>query len=372
MQVYFDNAATTPLLPEVKAKMIEIIEQQFGNPSSIHRLGREAKTTIERCRKSVANTFKSSIGEIFFTSGATESNNMIIRGAIHELGVKRIITTTVEHPCVHSTIAELGKNIRVDYLELDAMGSYSLDQLRDLLIADDSKTLVSLMHGNNELGNLADIQAIGELCKEHQALFHSDTAQTVGKEIIDLSQLNIDFFTGSGHKFHGPKGVGFVYINGENKLKPYLIGGNQERNMRSGTENVIGIVGLATALEQSINHRTEWQADIKTLKTKMLTGLQLINGDIRVNGKQTASLNHVLSLAFPPSANSDLFEINLDMAGIYASAGSACSSGTLKRSHVMDAIQLPEGWKPVRFSFSHLNTSEEIEYALEKIKPITK
>ncbi len=371
MGYYFDNAATTPLLPEVKQVMHEIIDNSYGNPSSIHRLGREAKTIVERARKTVANTIISSVGEVFFTSGATESNNLILFKAFQSLRVRRIISSPIEHHCVLHSLEELEKlGCEVILLNVDNEGNIDLDQLRDVLSQSAKKTLVSLMHGNNEIGNLIDLTTIGTLCKEFGALFHTDTAQTIGKLPIDVEASSIDFLTGSAHKFHGPKGIGFVYIKGDHKLDPLLIGGSQERNMRSGTENVICIAGMAEALQQSIDNRELWQAHIKNLRKQLKEGLKETIPDIVFNGNQEYYLNHVLSTGFPKSKNSDLMEVNLDMKNIYASAGSACSSGTLKASHVMQAIGADPNRKPVRFSFSAMNTTEEVDSMLSLIGSI--
>lgn len=366
MAIYFDNAATTPLIPEVKEVMIDIIQNEYGNPSSIHMMGRVAKTIVERSRKTIANVVKSAVGEIFFTSGATESNNLILQKSVESLGIQRIISSPIEHHCVLHTLEFLQKKgCDIIYLNVSSEGNIDLDQLEQLLKGSDAKTLVSIMHGNNELGNITDIKTIGKLCREHGALFHTDTAQTVGKLDIDAHGYHIDFLTGSAHKFYGPKGIGFVFINGDHKLEPMLLGGSQERNMRSGTENVICIAGMAKALETSYVNMEAWQQDVTELKSLLKTGIIDSVPGIQVLGTQDQSLNHILSVSFPESAKSDLMEVNLDMAGVFVSAGSACSSGTLKASHVMEAIQADPSRKTVRFSFSHMNTIDEVNQVLQ-------
>ncbi len=369
MAIYFDNAATTPLLPEVKEVMIDIINHEYGNPSSIHMMGRVAKTIVERSRKTIANIIKSAVGEIFFTSGATESNNLILQKSFETLGIKRYISSPLEHHCVLHTLEYMAKKgCEVHYLNVDSQGHIDLNELEQLLESSEQETLVSIMHGNNELGNVVDIGSVGALCKVHGALFHTDTAQTMGKLEIDAHAMHIDFLTGSAHKFYGPKGIGFVFINGDHKLEPMLLGGSQERNMRSGTENVICIAGMAKALEVSYAQRSTWQSHIFELKTALRSGILEAVPGIQVLGTEDSALHHILSVSFPQSAKSDLMEVNLDMAGVYASAGSACSSGTLKASHVMEAIKADATRKTVRFSLSHMNTIEEVNQVIQVLR----
>jgi len=373
MTIYLDNAATTPLLSEVKEEMKYVIDNHYGNPSSIHKLGRTAKTLIEKARKTISSAITCSVGEIFFTSCATESNNMILNQSVANLGVTRIITSPIEHHCILHTLEHMSKhnpNIEVTFVEIKPNGQIDYDNLKELLSASDKKTLVSLMHGNNEIGNITDLPTVSQLCQEAGALFHTDTAQTIGKEHINVQETHVDFLTGSAHKFHGPKGIGFVYIYGDHKLDPILHGGAQERNMRSGTENLICIVAMAKALEVSIANREEWQAHILTLKTEMKKLLSEAIEGIEFIGDQENSLNHVLSVSFSPSPHLDLLEVNLDMSGVYASAGSACSSGTLTASHVMDALNISPLRKTVRFSFSSLNSMDEIVEVVDRCAQI--
>lgn len=366
-RIYLDNAATTPLLDEVKTTMTDSMEEHFGNPSSIHHYGRISKAAIEAARKKVANILHCSIGEIFFLSSATEANNMVISQSVKSLGVKRIISSPTEHPCVHKTIESLAGEVEIVWLEVDKKGSINLSQLSQLL-QEETKTIVSLMHSNNEIGTLHPFEEIASLCHEHGALFHSDTVQSIGKLPIDLSDTPVSFISASAHKFHGPKGVGFVYINGDNIINPSFYGGAQERNMRAGTENIIGIMGLAKALELADNQMDERKEHIIKLRDHFKKSLLEINSAIYFNGDQDNYLHTILSVSFPADAKADMIMFNLDINGICASAGSACSSGVEHDSAVLGAIQHPVERKTIRFSFSHLNTTDEIDYTLAKIK----
>lgn len=372
-RIFLDNAATTPIDPEVVAAMTEVMQQNFGNPSSIHQEGRTARAAIEQARKKVANLIGASIGEIFFTSGGTESNNMALKGAVRDQGVKRIISAKTEHHCVlHSLDRLMSDNeVEVVYLDLDKKGRIDLNQLDQVLGGQSVKTLVSLMHSNNEIGTMIDLEAVSEICKNHAALFHTDTVQTMGYFPIDVSKLHISFLSGSGHKFYGPKGCGFVYINGDNIIKPYIDGGSQERNMRGGTENIYGIVGLAKAFELAIENLDTRRQKIEGLRNYFKEKLQSEFEGIQLNG-DVDGLSHfkVLSVSFPPTAKSDLLLLSLDIAGISASGGSACSSGVDVGSHVLAALDCPPDWTTIRFSFSHHNTKEEIDYLLTQLKEI--
>ncbi len=373
MRVYFDNAATTPLSEEVLQTMLPYLREHQGNPSSIHADGRKARTAIEDARKTVANYLNASIGEIFFTSGGTESSNMVLKCAVRDLGVQRIITSKIEHHCVLHTVENLEKAglVQVNYVNIDKKGKVDLEHLETLLQADNTKTLVSLMYANNEIGTLLDTEKVSALCQENQALFHSDTVQAVGHFPIDVQSMPINFLTGSAHKFHGPKGVGFVYINGDNIINPYINGGSQERNMRAGTENVAGIVGLAKAFELSCENMQERRKYIDELRSYFKVQLQAAIPDITFNGDHDGHYLHkVLSVSFPNSPKTELIVFNLDIAGISASGGSACSSGVEAGSHVMAALQPDDLSKTVRFSFSHYNTKEEVDYVIEKLKKV--
>lgn len=374
MSVYLDNAATTPLIPEVKEVMKDIIDNYYGNPSSIHSLGRASKTIIEKARKTIASAITCAAGEVFFTSCATESNNMILKQSVKNLGVTRLISSPLEHHCILHTLESLDEldTVNLEYVDLGEYGRIDYDHLEQLLQSSDEKTLVSLMHGNNEIGNITDIKRVSAMCQEHGALFHTDTAQSMGKEEINVQETHIDFLNGSAHKFHGPKGVGFVYIYGDHKIDPLLHGGSQERNMRSGTENLICIGGMAKALEVAMENREAWQSQIGAYKQMMKAGLINAIPGIEFLGDPDNNLNHVLSVSFPPSPQLDLLEVSLDMNGIFASAGSACSSGSVKRSHVVEALNVDPARKTVRFSFSTLNTEEDIKKAISVCSNIMK
>jgi len=373
MRIYLDNAATTPLLPEVVETMTHVLTQIYGNPSSLHAEGRNARATIEEARKTVANAIGASIGEIFFTSGGTESNNMALKCSVRDLGVKRIISSPIEHHCVLHSLERLQKNmgVEVKLLPVNEHGRLDLKVLEEWLADSDEKTLVSLMHSNNEIGTMINIDAIADICQTHQAFFHTDTVQTVGYFPIDVSHEKISFLSGSAHKFHGPKGIGFIYINNENIVHPFVDGGSQERNMRGGTENIVGIAGLAKALEYSINHMEAHKKQISELKLYFKEKLKTEFSDIQFMGDDDGT-NHykVLNVSFPPSPKAALLLLSLDIAGISASGGSACSSGAEAGSHVLSALNIDPNRKNIRFSFSHLNTKEEMDQVIEKLRPI--
>ncbi len=368
-RIFFDNAATTPLDPEVLTSMTEVMAKNYGNPSSIHSEGRTARALIEQARKTVANTLNCSIGEIFFTSGGTEANNMALKNSVRDLGVKRIISSPLEHHCVlHSldAIKATGK-AAVEMVRIDEKGSVDLEDLKARLAASEEKTLVSLMHSNNEIGNLLPMEEVSEICAEAGAYFHCDTVQTMGYFPIDLDLTNVSFLSGSAHKFYGPKGVGFVYVNNDNIIKPYLDGGAQERNMRGGTENIYGIVGLAKALEKAVAEREERAVKIKGLKTYFIEKLAEAYPQVMINGNPEQSHFKVLSVSFPESEKGDLLLMNLDLHGISASGGSACSSGIDVGSHVIGHLHPDSKRHTVRFSFSHHNTREEVDAVVEKL-----
>jgi cysteine desulfurase len=360
--------------PEVIELMAEVLREDFGNPSSIHHHGRKAKSIIENARKIVAKAINASIGEVFFTSSATEANNMIIKNSVQGLGIKRIISSPTEHHCVLHSLEylTLNKKCQVDYVRVDKFGSIDYNHLATLLKSSDLKTMVSIMHGNNEIGTMADINKIGLVCKEHQALFHCDTVQTIGKYPVDVQASHISFLSGSAHKFHGPKGVGFVYISNDNIISPFIHGGAQERNMRAGTENVAGIAGLAKALEMTLENMDSYRNRILHLRQIFKQQLETELDDIQFNGTQDELfLAHVLSVSFPPGPKADMLVMNLDIAGISASSGSACSAGIEEDSHVLLAIGHPVVRKTIRFSFCAFNTEEEIHYTMEKLKGMT-
>jgi cysteine desulfurase len=373
-RIYFDNAATTPLDKEVLAAMIPMMEQFYGNPSSTHGHGRAVKTHLEESRKMVSKLMNCTPGEVFFTSGGTEADNMAIRMSVECLDVKNIITSPIEHHAVLHTIEELHKEgkIKMHLVKLLPDGHIDLADLERLL-KENSNALVSLMHANNELGNLLDIEKVGELCEQNNALFHCDTVQTIGHYPFDLSKLKIHFLACAAHKFNGPKGVGFIYINHKVKLDPYITGGAQERNMRGGTENVYGIVGLAKALEIAYRDMDKEKDHIQSLKTYMISRLRETISGIEFNGDtEGRSLYTVLNTSFPPSPVGEMMLFKLDIAGVSASGGSACSSGSNVGSHVLTAIGCDPERAAVRFSFGKQNTREEVDFVVAKLAEMLK
>ncbi len=372
MKIYFDNAATTPIHPLVISEINNVMQDCFGNPSSIHAEGRKAKTLIEDSRRKIATLLGCAPGEIFFTSSGTEADNMAIRKSVEDLGVKNIITSAIEHHAVLHTIEDLVQNgkVTVQYVNLNENGHVDLQHL-ELLLSNSSNNLVSLMHCNNEIGNLLNIEIVGDLCKQYNALFHCDTVQTIGHQPIDLEKLNITFLAASAHKFNGPKGVGFIYINHNVKIHPLLTGGSQERNMRGGTENVYGIVGMAKALEIAVSNMDNDKSHLLQLKEYFIKQLQhnipgvLFNGDAQ--GQSTYT---ILNVSFPPTPVAEMFLFKLDMAGICASGGSACSSGTDIGSHVLNQLSADKNRPAVRFSFGYQNTTDEVDYVIGKLSEI--
>lgn len=375
-KIYLDNAATTPLDEKVIDTMVEVMKLNYGNPSSTHSIGQEAKNLIEGVRRQIAEYLKVQPGEIIFTSCGTESNNMIIKGAVSHLGVERIITSPLEHKCVAEAIRDMKtrKNVEVVYLRPDKNGDISLEKLEEALRASDKKTLVSLMHANNEIGNLLDINKVGALCKQYNAYFHSDTVQTVAHMELDFSQTPVDFASCSAHKFHGPKGSGFAYIKKTSKLKSFISGGPQERELRAGTENVCGIAGLGKALEICVDHLDEYRNKIQSIKDYTIEKLQENIPGVKFNGRSAEaenSLYTVLSVLLP--FKNPLIGLQLDMKGIAVSQGSACSSGASKPSMVMMMVLEEdelENCTPLRVSFSHMTTREDIDTFVDSLKAI--
>jgi cysteine desulfurase len=367
MKVYLDNAATTRLDPEVLEHMLPYFTEHFGNPSSIHGHGRPVRSAIEQARKKIAAHLNAAPAEIFFTSGGTEADNMAIAGSMHALGVKRIISSPLEHHAVLHTVEHLSKEGRVqlDFVKFDERGVVDLDHLEELL-SSGPKTLVSLMHGNNEIATLNDLHSIGRLAHQYGALFHSDTVQTMGHYRFDVRNTPIDFLVGSAHKFHGPKGVGFIFINQSNKINPYIQGGSQERNMRGGTENVYGIVGMAKALDLCYDHLEGHERHIKSLKQRMIDQLKTGIQGLEFNGTSEfmdQSLYTVLSLSLPPHEINEMLLFNLDIQEVSASGGSACTSGSNTGSHVIRALERDPNRGVVRFSFCRGTTIAEVDYA---------
>ena len=371
MRIYFDNAATTAIDPVVIEEMIQVLQGSYGNPSSIHAHGREVRTLIERARKTIANLLHVSPAEIFFTSGGTEADNMAIRKGISDYGITHAISSPIEHHAVLHCLQHLEKEgkIKLTLLDVDEKGNVDLNQLEEVL-KDSPKTFVSLMHANNEIGTLLDIERVSAICRQFDALFHCDTVQTMGHYAHDLSKIHIDFITCAAHKVHGPKGVGFLYINHNVTIEPLLYGGAQERNMRGGTENVYGIIGLAKALEIAYAQMDEHRAHIQGLKSYMKEQLDKHVPGCHYNGETDAdkSLYTVLNVCFPENDLGDMLLFNLDIEGVSASGGSACSSGSSIGSHVLNAIRASTSRSSIRFSFSKYNTKEEIDTVGEKLK----
>jgi len=371
MAIYFDNASTTAIDKSVLEHMMPFLTENFGNPSSTHSAGRKAKGAIEKGRKDLAALLNVSPLEICFNSGGTEGNNTALTAAVRDLGVTRIITSPIEHKCVLNTAKNLAETegVELAFAQLDANGVLDMDALKDLIGASDKKTLLSLMHANNEIGNMIDFAAVSKLCQETETLFHSDTVQSFGYHHFDLQETPIDFMTCSAHKFHGPKGIGFLYINKKHKINPFIRGGGQERNMRSGTLNAYAIVGLCAAATLAYEHREKNVAHIKNLKEKLIEGLKPMG--VRFNGDDpNNTLCKVLNVAFPPSKYSDIFILKLDLEGICVSAGSACSSGASKGSHVLNAVGAEAGWPCIRISFGKYNTSAEVDELLFKLSKL--
>jgi cysteine desulfurase len=372
-RIYLDNAATTALDPRVLETMMPFLTEKFGNPSSIYSYGRETRLAVENARKTVAKILNAHPAEIFFTSGGTESSNTAINASVWDLECKHIITSPLEHHATLHTVEHLHhkEGIKLSYVKLLPDGHIDINDLEKLLSLAKEKCLVTLMHGNNEIGNMLDLTAVGNICKSYGAIFHSDTVQTVGHFPFDLRNTPVHFINGASHKFHGPKGVGMLYINENVKIQPYIHGGAQERNMRAGTENVYGIVGFAKALEFAEDRREKDLHDIGELKRYMYEQLKQNIGGVAFNGDLFGhSLYTVLSVSFPKTEKTEMLLFNLDINHICASGGSACTSGVEQGSHVIRAINNNPNQVTVRFSFSHKNTREEIDKTVSKLKEI--
>lgn len=371
-KIYLDNAATTPIRQEVIDEMVKIMQTEYGNPSSTHSIGRGAKAIVESSRKTIAKHLNCKAQEIIFTSSATEATNWILRSCVKDLGVKRIITSKIEHHATLYTVKTLEKEfgIKVDYINILPNGNLDYTHLENLLISDE-KTLVSLMHVNNEIGVINDIKRIGELCRQNDALFHCDTVQSIGKTVIDLQDLSIDFLVSSAHKFHGPKGIGFAYINKKNVLQPLLFGGEQEKGWRAGTEAVHQIAGLSKALDLSLQNIENEEKYISEIKQYCWSQLKESFPEIQENGENT--FYNILNVLLPfTEEKTAMILFNLDMKGIAVSRGSACQSGSIKPSHVLAQMLKDEDLKKpsLRISFSHYNTKEEIDIFIKELKLI--
>ncbi|MBS1748710.1 MAG: cysteine desulfurase [Bacteroidetes bacterium] len=372
-RIYFDNAATTQLSEKVLEAMLPYMREKFGNPSSIYSYGRESRLAIENARKTVAGILHAHPAEIFFTSGGTESSNTAITASVRDLGCTRIISSTIEHHAVLHTVEYLRNRGEAElvFVKLLPDGHVDLDNLEQLLAASEKKTLVSLMHANNEIGNMLDLHAVGNLCKIYGAIFHSDTVQTVGHFHFDLRNTPVHFITGSAHKFHGPKGVGLLYINENVSIRPFIHGGSQERNMRAGTENITGIVGFAKALELATATCREDTINIKENKQHLADQLKKHIRGVAFNGDPFGkSLYTVLNVSVPKTEKSEMLLFNLDINNICASGGSACTSGAEQGSHVIRAINNNPNKVAVRFSLSRDNTKDEIDILVKKMQEL--
>jgi len=376
MNVYFDNAATTPLRKEVIHVISKVMGDCFGNPSSVHAFGRTAKTNLETARKGIAKLLNAAPQEIIFTSGGTESDNMILHCAVKDLGVRTIISSKIEHHAIlHAMEAlKINNGIRTLYVDVTKDGSVDLDHLKVLLQSGDSRKLVSLMHVNNEIGNILDLNVVGKLCQDNNALFHTDAVQGVGHFTFDLEQLPVDFLSAAAHKFHGPKGVGFSFVRKNSGLQPFIHGGSQERGLRAGTESVHNIVGMQKALELAYSNLEEEKAQVIALKSYFIKELKKLFPEVFFNGlseTENKSTYTLVNVALPiPADKALLLNFHLDLKGIACSKGSACQSGSNSGSHVLNAIQEAPAtdWPSLRFSFSIFNTKEEVDYLIEVLK----
>ena len=371
MNIYLDNAATTPLDPLVLEAMQPFLTHYFGNPSSIHADGRTVRAAIETARKTIAEILSVTPAEIVFTSGGTEADNTFITGAVDAHERASIITSKIEHPAVLQTIASLekSKNIQVSYVELNSQGHVDLNHLEELL-SKQPKALITLMHANNEIGNITDLAKVSDISQDFGAIFHSDTVQTIGHLNLNLSTLKLNGLSASAHKLHGPKGVGFMYVRKGTKIPQYIKGGSQERSHRGGTENVYGIIGMAKALEIATANLQNDIEHISALKKQMIEKLTDAIPGLTCNGNSAnfdKSLYTILSLSTPPSANNEMILFNLDLKGISASGGSACASGSTVGSHVLSELNTDSARQTIRFSFSRLNTRAEINEAADKL-----
>lgn len=373
MRVYLDNAATTPIAPEVVEAILPVLKEGFGNPSSTHFYGRQSKAWIETSRRTIAKLLNCQPSEIIFTSGGTEADNMALFSSVHQMGVTHIITSEIEHHAIGHTAEAIAKSgdARISYVKVSKSGLVDLEDLERLLQTGE-KTLVSLMHANNEIATLLPLKVVSEMCRKYDAYFHSDTVQTMGHYFLDLKELDMDFITCAAHKFHGPKGIGFLYINKNRKAEALIHGGSQERGLRGGTENVYGIVGLAKAMELAYEDLEGHQKHVQGLKTYMIDQLREIFEDIAFHGEidPEKSLYTVLNVCFPKTEKAGMLLFTLDLKGVAVSGGSACTSGAAKGSHVLEGIHADMSRPNVRFSFSRYTTKEEIDFALEQVKVV--
>ena len=377
MNVYFDNAATTKIRDEVIDNMSIVLKDCFGNPSSTHSYGRSAKSYIETSRKSIAKILNCDPGEIIFNSGGTESDNSILKCAVKDLGVKHIISSKIEHHAITHTLEELKiQGVNVNYVKLSENGNVDIDNLEYLLSFNDEPKLVTLMYINNEIGNILNVKRVSNLCQKYNSFFHTDAVQAVGHYKIDLKSINIDFLSSAAHKFHGPKGVGFTFINKSTKIKSFICGGPQERGLRAGTESVHNIVGMTKALEIADKNMEQEAKHVLSIKEYMIDNLKKLFPDIHFNGESGDIKNStytILNVCLPISNDkAAMLDFNLDLKGIACSRGSACQSGSSEGSHVLNEIQSEEQKKfpSVRFSFSHNNKIEEVDYLIDTLKEL--
>lgn len=373
-QIYLDSAATSIMRPEVIAKMTQYMSELIGNPSATHALGRSSKSALETARKTIAKHLNASSSEIIFTSGATEGIHWVINDCVDN-GVKRIITTRIEHHAVLDTIfaIENSRDIEVDYLSLNENGTISYTELVQLLQKEDCPTLVCLMHTNNEIGTILDIEKTARLCKQYQALFFTDAVQAIGKTTIDLSIIDVDYLVASGHKFHGPKGVGFLYKRKNRFLKTLFHGGGQEKGLRAGTENLHSILAMTDALTLSYQNLAQEQEHLKKIKDYAISELELHFPGTKINSYPEKTANHILNITLPfPEKKASMIVFLLDMKGIAISRGSACQSGSNQPSHVLAQLLNKEDLKKpsIRISFSYQNTLEDIDALCEALKTI--
>lgn len=375
MPIYFDNAATSPLRKEVIESINEVLLGTYGNPSSNHSFGRKAKTLIENSRKIIASELNASPQEIIFTSGGTESDNMLLRSAVEDLDVKTIISTKIEHHAILHALDYLEKkNISIVYLPVDKNGEFKYKDLENALSFDDSKKLVSLMHVNNEIGNMIDLEYVSKICQSKGVLFHTDAVQSIGHFKIDLSQIKVDFLSAAAHKFHGPKGVGFSFIRKNSGLNPFILGGSQERGLRAGTESVHNIVGMSKALELAHRNLEKESEYVKDLKKYAISKINKFLPESHFNGncdKDDKSSYNLINVNLPVSPDKkDFLDFQLDLRGIACSKGSACQSGSDKGSHVLKLV-VPSEIKnrpSLRFSFSSFNNKKEIDFLIQTIR----
>ncbi len=373
MAIYLDNAATTKIAPEVIEAMLPVLRDGFGNPSSTHSFGRKSKAILETSRRSIAKHINANPSEIIFTSGGTEADNIAINSAVSSMGVKRIITTTLEHHAVGHTASAAAKQfgVQVEIVDVDNKGNVDLNKLETMLQTN-VKTIVSLMHANNEIATLLPLKKVSALCRKYNALFHSDTVQTMGHYQFDMQDLDIDYVTCSAHKIHGPKGIGFLYVNNKVRVEPLIHGGSQERGFRGGTENIYGIVGLAKAMDLAYEDLEGHQKHIQGLKTHLINELKAYFSDVQFHGETSAekSLYTVINVCFPKTDKSSMLLFTLDLKGIAVSGGSACTSGASVGSHVLRGINADMTRPNARFSFSRYTTMEEIDFAIQQVKVV--